>query len=450
MLIYTMMDKKESLATLKRMGVVGAGGAGFPTHVKLAAEVDTLVVNAAECEPLLECDRHLMSRRAGELVRACRRTMELAGAERCLIGLKEKHSDLAALLAEALERESGISLALLPDVYPMGEEQTLVRTVTGRVVPPGALPSAVGCVVDNVATVINVLRALEGRPVISRYVTVSGMVAKPITVEARIGTPLSKLLEAAGGTLPGAVLVKGGPMTGALIPDPEAEVVTKTTSAVLAIPAASPAVRERRKPLAMTLREARGACFQCMECTRLCPRWVNGAPFQPHLIMRRVSWIEDWEDLPADDPVLQSAHYCCDCGICSLYACRTMRLSPRMVCRTLKKKVPKPKPPAGAPQPADPVRHAVPTGALTRSILVEPLHTVFAGRLECDRLVIPLRQHIGAPAEPCVMKGARVREAQRIAVVPEGALGSDVHSPVDGRIVELDADSITIEREDGR
>ena len=164
--------------------MVGAGGAGFPTHVKLSGKADTLLLNAAECEPLLHKDKEVLREFADAVIEGMDAGMKLVGAQRGVIGIKEKYRDVIDLLRTKLPRH--IDVAPLRDAYPAGDEFILVYDVLGRVIPPGGIPLAVGAVVMNVETAMNVARAAE-QPVTEKYLTVAGAVAEPVTLRVPLG-----------------------------------------------------------------------------------------------------------------------------------------------------------------------------------------------------------------------------------------------------------------------
>ena len=316
----------NELELLKRGGVVGGGGAGFPLWKKLSAPAEQLLINGAECEPLLKSDQYLMRRYAGRLTEAASRLAALVHAREAVICLKDHYADQIAALKEALERSDGfvppVRLHLLPTVYPIGDEQALVHSATGRTVPPGALPGAVGCTVVSVSTALNALRALEGKPVTRRFVTVAGEVRRPGVYRVPIGMPVSLLLERAGGACaPEHRIVLGGPMMGPLAPEGDGSVVTKTLGGVLVLPAEHTLVRHAVLPMEQARVRARSVCIQCRTCTDLCPRHLLGHPIYPHLTMRAFA---------AGDRLEPSALLCMECGVCELYAC-PMGLNPRRI-----------------------------------------------------------------------------------------------------------------------
>ena len=198
-----MMDevaRKDALARIARAGVVGAGGAGFPCHVKLDVRVDTVMANGAECEPLLGCDLAAMEAWLPDFLSGLESACDLTGAGRGIIGIKEKHHELCDTIEAALAAHPRLSLLRMGNYYPAGDEVILIEVGTGRVVPEGGLPKDVGVVVQNVYTLINLARALCGEAVTRRLVTVAGEVQRPQTRMVSVGTRIGDLLEAAGGT----------------------------------------------------------------------------------------------------------------------------------------------------------------------------------------------------------------------------------------------------------
>lgn len=191
------------LEKIEAAGIVGCGGAGFPTHRKLNGDISCLIVNGAECEPLLRTDRWLMRNKAPQMVRALTALTAELRIPRCVFALKEHYrEEKAALEAAIAQAGAAIELHTLESFYPAGDEQTLVYEVTGRVVPPGGIPIAVGCAVSNAATVYAISEALDGIPFTQKYLTVTGEVRHPTVLRVPLGTSYRTCLELAGGALP--------------------------------------------------------------------------------------------------------------------------------------------------------------------------------------------------------------------------------------------------------
>lgn len=446
------------LEQIYRAGVVGCGGAGFPTHVKLDCQAEYMIINGAECEPLLNTDKYLMRHFAREIVSAADLCGQQVGAAQVVIALKDHyHAEKEALSSAISEAGSRVRIFELPNYYPAGDEQMIVYEVTGRVVPPGGIPINVGAVVSNIATMLAVHDAAQERPLIYKYLTVGGDVPEPVLVHAPIGASISACLAVAGLSPDmGRQYVIGGPMMGRYLSaeELEREVVTKTTSGILALPKNAAYVLPG---LQQMVNRARSACIQCHYCTDLCPRHLLGHPLEPHKIMRKMamSGPEIGEEL-LQDPDIRNAAICCECGVCERFAC-PMGLAPRSINSALKKML-------GAagirykreemslePLPFREYR-MIPAPSLTARIGLAELgssHPDICVELTARRVEIPLKQHAGAPAQPLVSEGDRVSAGQKIAEPPEGALGAVIHSSVDGVVARAADDRILIDSEVG-
>jgi Na+-translocating ferredoxin:NAD+ oxidoreductase RnfC subunit len=438
------MDRDSLVEAVRLAGVVGSGGAGFPTHVKLQAKgIDTYLVNGAECEPLLEGDRHLMATWAMELVSAADTVAEVLGAKP-VFALKEKYSDAAAAL-----RKAGATVATSRDYYPLGDEVILIWEALGRIVPEGRLPLDVGVVVNNVETVFNVYEALQGRPVTHTFVASGGAVARPGLFRAPLGASAAEILKASGGvTIPDPVYVDGGPMMGRYSDDVDFP-VTKTTKAVLALPRDSLLARMELMPVKTMLKQARVSCCQCNQCTLACSRYLVGIGIEPHKVMRAMAF-----EGTRNRGVLQMALLCSECNLCSaLHAC-PMGLSPRRVNQQLKRffreEGLRPEFPKRdlSPHPLRDYR-LVPSSRLKSRLGLERYDrdVTCCEELEVSKVLIPLRQHAGEAALPLVAEGVRVVEGDCIATPREGALGSRIHASIEGVVKSVDYDRIVLERQ---
>jgi Na+-translocating ferredoxin:NAD+ oxidoreductase RnfC subunit len=432
---------------IEKAGVVGAGGGGFPTHVKAAARADVLLANGAECEPLLRSDSELMRTEPSRVARGLLLMREAVGAKSVVLAVKRKNSEALAAVAAALPKDASVETRALENVYPAGDEFLLVFDVTGRVVPEGGIPIDVGVVVDNVTTLAQVADAADGRPVTRRMVSVQGAVAQPVTLVAPIGTPLSLLIEEAGGaTIESPSVIVGGPMMGRLSDDP-AELLTKTVGGIIVLPGDHVLVRRRAASQAAVLRLARAACCQCLACTELCPRALLGHDLAPHRTVRAVQY----DTIELDRAHVTSAYLCCECGMCELFAC-PLEIQPRRILADLKAELKR----RGIPNPhtrtdvkADDVRpyRMIPTSRLVQRLgLAEydrpaPLD----GREICPATVVLLmKQHAGEPAVPVVSEGDRVLEGDLVGEIPSGSLGARVHASIDGVVRSVTADAVTV------
>ena len=227
----------DLLEKVRSAGVTGAGGAGFPTHVKLNAKAEYILLNGAECEPLLRVDQQLMDVNGKEVIKGLHMAGEAVGAKKAIIGIKVKHKAVIEKLKKDIEELSltgKVEIGELPDIYPAGDEQVLVYELTGRVVPETGIPIAVGCVVINTETALNVYNASLDVPVTMKYVTIAGDVPNPITVKVPVGTPLEILFKLAGrADLTGYAVIDGGPMMGPLLYNTNGYVTRKTKGLVV-------------------------------------------------------------------------------------------------------------------------------------------------------------------------------------------------------------------------
>lgn len=442
------LNKEDIVGRLRQAGVVGAGGAGFPTYVKAASRAEWVIANAAECEPLLRGNQELLCWGTNEVIKGLRSMMRATGARRATIGIKAKYKAAVAALHRALAdapEQPAVEMHLLGDFYPAGDEHILVQEVTGRTIPTGGIPMEVGVVVNNVETLYNVARAMDGVPVSEKLVTVTGAVRRPVTLRAPVGTPLLDLVLPAGPVTTGYALIDGGPMMGRLA-GPEA-VVTKTTGGVIVLPVNHPLILGRRTNIEVDLRRIRGMCCHCSYCTELCPRYLLGHGLRPDKMMAGVIY--------TNAGLFQrgAAWLCSECGLCEVFAC-PMGLSPRRVNAWLKREMTRQglKPAGGELRGLHPGRpyRMVPTGRLVARLglgrydLQAPLQEKSVQPRQVRML---LKQHVGAPAVVMVQPGERVAAGQVVAGVPGDNLGVPVHAGISGQVTQVTPEMVVIEAE---
>ena len=435
---------------IRAAGVVGAGGAGFPTHVKMNAKADTVLINGASCEPLLCADIHLMETCGQDIIKGLGLVMDAVGAPGAMIGIKAKHEHTLAILEKLLAdpiltEKRRISIFKMKDFYPGGDEHVLVNEATGRIVPQGGIPLEVGVVVSNAESMFNIAKAWDGKPVTHRTLNVAGEVVRPIVVRVPVGTPVSHVLKLAGGMKrPDCRVIDGGPMMGRVL-DSTAAYVSKTTSGLIVLPREHNVIQGKIADIERLMRVTRLACCQCSLCTDLCPRNQLGHNLQPHLIMRSLA-------LPGDHPVREQALLCSECGICEKWAC-PMGLSPREVNRAIKQQLKiRPSEVGGANLARHPYTdfRRVPVKRLLGrlDLLQYDVHPApMADPADPDQVGLYLGRHIGAPAKPVVAKGEVVTLGQVVGEIPEKALGARVHSSVQGRVIAVDSEKILVKKE---
>ena len=296
----------EMRTIIRNAGIVGMGGATFPTPVKLTIapdkHFDKLIINGAECEPYLTADHRLMVEHPAQIIDGIQLLMHAFGVQETIVGVEENKPDAIAALRDAAAGVSGVEIRGLPVRYPQGGEKQLIYALTQRVVPVGALPIEAGCVVLNVGTVFAIDEAVRlGRPLIRRVTTVGGLVQNPANYLVRIGTPVRSLLNACGGTQPAVrTLISGGPMMGTAFTDIDIP-ITKGCSGILALGKSAIDVDE-------------SACIRCGRCLRACPMKLQ--PTQMDRLIRAKRF---------DEADRIGVLNCIECGACT-YVCPAKRL----------------------------------------------------------------------------------------------------------------------------
>ncbi len=300
---YVNLDPSELRNIIRDAGIVGLGGAGFPSFIKLnpgaRTSIDTLILNGAECEPFISCDDMLMRERADEVVHGARIMQHALNAKRCLIGIEDNKPEAIAAIGEAIRRlnQPSISLMKVPTRYPAGGEKQLIRLLTGKEVPSQGLPIDIGVVCHNVATAASVHRAVElGQPMISRIVTITGhAAAQPQNMEVRLGTPIEAVLEQAGGDNGQAHrLLLGGPMMGFELRNRQLP-TTKTANCLLL-------ATDQDAPK----REVISDCIRCGQCALVCPM---------RLLPQQLYWHAKAKDF--DKAQDYDLFDCIECGCCT-------------------------------------------------------------------------------------------------------------------------------------
>lgn len=429
---------------LRECGVVGAGGAGFPTYVKAQSQVEYLIANGAECEPLIHKDAELMKHFPGEILSGMTAMMEATGAKTGKFGVKTKNAESIEALKHSL-KDNRIEFVMLGDFYPSGDEYELVYTATGRLIPPAGIPLNVGCVVNNVETLYNVHFAEQGRPVTEKFLSVTGAVREPKSFWAPVGTPFRDLIAMAGGaTLDDFGIFVSGLMMGTLTFDQD-DVATKTTGGLILLPRDHYLMTRRTRSQEEMNHIGKSACDQCSYCTEFCPRYLLGYEVMPHKVMRSLGFT-----LTGGDIWNQWSELCCACGICTLYACPE-DLYPKEACDEGKRD----RRAAGLkfvqqkPVEVHPMKEyrRIPLSQLRRRLQVEeyeretPFQDV-ACRPAAVR--IRLKQHAGQAAAAAVQEGKKVKKGQVVGRVEDSKLGANVHASIDGKVRAVTPDYVEI------
>ena len=436
----------------REAGIIGAGGAGFPTHVKLEKATGTVIVNGAECEPLMHGDQQTMETRTGEMISALRAVIawfEQAREEkvRAVIGVKKKYKRALEAIRDHVGQAEGIETLELDNVYPAGDEQFLVYEATGRIVPEGGIPPMVDVLVMNVGTLVHLSDAQSGKPVTERTVTLGGAVDTPRIASIPIGTPFSEIIPKLRPKVDDYVILVNGPMMGRITTDMD-EVTTKTMGGLFVLPKNHSHALRMRRPLSTEIKISKAACEVCRYCTDFCPRHLQGHSLEPHKIMRVINYDRD-----LDTKTITSAWLCCECGACDLWAC-PMALSPRVIFKEFKRRLKEAaikNPHTRSELEPDPQRRfrGIPAERLTARLgladydLRPPSEN---GVWETSRVRIALNRHIGAPAKAVVSPGDKVKKGRLVADIPEGRLGARYHASIDGVITKVTETEIAIEK----
>ncbi len=442
------MIKAELLNKIKAAGVVGAGGGGFPAHRKLTSPVEHIIANGVECEPLLYKDREVMLQETERMMHGLEIVRELTGSSRVTIAIKNKNKDAAEII-KPLADKRGYDIFITKNVYPAGDEYILVYDITGRRIPPNGIPLMVGCLVNNVETLVNISNASEDQPVTEKYITVAGAVKNPVTVKVPVGTSIKDCIEFAGGlTTDGPIALTGGVMMGGVETD-FSRPVSKTLGGLIILPSDHTLAVRKSSPQKVYNKTGHSTCDQCSFCTQLCPRYILGYPIQPHLVMRALQMSGE-----AKEMLNMWAAACCECNVCSLFACPE-KLDPKNICADNKARLQEEKKGFTKEQMEEAFRNVHPARE-GREIPISNLYqrlglkqydhkaeyTIYNSKVHSVQ--IPLKYNFGKAAEPVVKAGTKVKAGDLIASSDENDYGVPVHSSIDGIVKSIDADSIII------
>ena len=441
------MNFDELSALMRENGIVGAGGAGFPSYAKLKTGVDTIIINCAECEPLLRLHRQLIEKKTYEVLSAIDLISKTLGAKEVVIGIKGAYEKAIESIEANLPSFNNIRIRKLREVYPAGDEIVLIYEATGRVVQPGKLPASVGVIVYNVETIYNVYRALHNMPVTHKFVTVAGEVKHPRTYYAPIGITLGELIDMSGGeTIDDPSYLEGGPMMGFI--GKRDDVVSKTTNAVIVLHKDHYVIKRKTQNVSIDLKRAMAACCQCRYCTDLCPRHALGHPIEPHELMRVASNHDAHNTY-----VYLNTFFCSGCGLCEMYSC-FQGLSPRTLINEFKSglrangiKAPE------VTKEAKPIKdrelRRVPLKRLRARLDLEKYNKsapITEEEISPKRVKIKLQQHIGVPCLANVKEGDMVKKGDIIGKAQDGKLSVNIHASIDGKVEQVNDKFVIIAR----
>lgn len=430
-----------TLKDIQDNGITGAGGASFPTHIKLQSSPEYIIVNAAECEPLLHKDMQLLEFHTDCFLKGLDEIIKITGAASAIIGIKAKHKNIIKIIKPHLA--ANVTICSLEDFYPAGDEVTLVYLTTGRVIQPGQLPISQGCIVQNVETLYN---AGLNKPVVEKFLTVAGEVETPLTIKVPIGITFGEILSKFNITTRNYIIRDGGMMMGNVTTDLDS-VVTKHTGGLIVLPVDhnSSATYSRYQNKQNTIRTAKSACDQCNFCSELCPRYLLGYPVRPETAMRNIMFSTQ------DDPRVHSGNaFCCECNLCTMFSCPE-GLDPKgATCIEKRSALSSGVRWEGRPAKPHPMIHyrKVPTKKLMQRLGIMkyqdkgPLKDL---KFNPATVKISLSQHLGTPAEPVVTTGQPVDKYDLIARA-KGELSANLHASISGTIAVVNDKEIVIER----
>ncbi len=439
------------LDKIKSAGVIGAGGAGFPTHVKLASKADYILMNAAECEPLLRVDQQIMDVCCDDIIHGFEMAGRLVEAKKAIIGIKYKHKQVIQKLRQRilqLNLDDYISVHELKDVYPAGDEQVLVYELTGKVVPEMGIPINVGCVVVNSETCLNIYNSMNDIAVTESYITIAGDIDEPCTLKVPVGTPLRKLFELANiNNIEDYGVIDGGPMMGPLLSNLEIS-VTKKSKGYILLKKEHSLIKNKSVDQAQAKKLNRGSCEQCRMCTDLCPRYLLGHNLQPHKMVRIQAY--NLDDITGQ----QTAQLCVQCNLCELFSC-PIGIKPMHANNYFRAKLLNQGIKYSASKEVFEIRNNRDFRLVSTKRLIARLGLYNYDRpapllnkeLDISEVKIATRQHVGAPAKPIVSLGDNVVKGQLIGTIQENSLGANIHSSINGVVVDVNDSYITIRRD---
>lgn len=440
----------DFVSIIRNAGIVGAGGAGFPTHAKLDAKATYVLVNGAECEPLLQVDQQLMALYPREILTALNDCVIATGAEWGILGIKHKYHEALAALNAILPEFERLKIHELDNVYPAGDEQYIVAELTGRIVPEGGIPLMVGSIVLNVETLYNIYEAVYlQKPVTETFVTIAGAVRNPMTLRVPVGVSVQSLIDLAGGaTVDEFKVIDGGPMMGKVLSTTRAG-VKKASKGYVVLPIDHDLIKAKEKSISRVLSEAKTACCHCDLCTEVCPRYLQGHSLHPSKLMRLASYGSTGEKGTLAD----EAFLCCECGLCE-QAC-IMNLQPWKVNSYLKAELSKNgirnshKRDKLSLHPfrshrAYPVKKLTFKLGLGAYIRTAPM---VQSALNVSEVKLASRQHIGQPGILNIGVGDYVQKGDVIFASPKEGLGANIHASISGKVVQATEAQVIIQKD---
>lgn len=436
----------QELKNLMRdFGIVGAGGAGFPSYAKLAEGADLLLINGAECEPLLATDYILLRDELDLVLQGILEVIRHTSITKAYIGVKAHNAERLGW-QDGQKLADGVYARALPDIYPLGDEISLIYEATGRLIDPGKLPITKGIIVYNVETMYNLGRGIRyGEPVTTKWLTIGGEVKTPVVIKVPLGTKIADIFARLNIEVKdGYTVLDGGPSMGKVI-NPKTYAVNKTTKGILILPNNSQAILSKLTNLELAVKRAETACCQCTRCTDMCPRHLLGYPLEPHKMVRTAMGVA--EVMPE---MVISATLCCGCGVCESLACN-QGISPKAVIDNYKMVLSKNRLRFDKNGEYN-IRterdyRMIPYKKWMSALGVSAfdVDTDYYGEInDFNRVEQTLSRHIGKPSIPVVKDGDTVSKGDLIASAADG-LSLPQHASISGRVT-LGTDKIMIDK----
>ncbi|MBQ7907718.1 MAG: 4Fe-4S dicluster domain-containing protein [Clostridia bacterium] len=430
---------------MQSLGIVGAGGAGFPSYAKLADGASLLLVNGAECEPLLYTDYMLLKNELDMVLRGVLEVMSHTSISKAYIALKAHNVEKLGW-ADGERLADNVYVRALPDIYPVGDEISLIYEATGKLIKPGKLPITEGIIVYNVETMYNLGRGIKfSEPVTEKWLTIGGDIKNPTVIKVPMGAKIADIFSRLGIEVgQGYTVIDGGPSMGKVI-NPDTYAVNKTTKGILILPDYTQAIKSKKTNEKLAIARAETACCQCTRCTDMCPRNLLGYPIEPHKMVRTAMGAVE-----AMPEMVISATLCCGCGICESLACN-QGISPRAVIDNYKRLLSKnrlrfDKDGSYEVKPERDFR-MLPYKKWMSALGISKFDKAasFGGEInDFSRVELTLSRHIGAPSVPTVKDGDLVTKGDLIAAASNG-LSLPQHASISGRVT-LGNDKIIIDK----
>ena len=430
---------------MRKLGIVGAGGAGFPSYAKLAEGADLLLINGAECEPLLATDYILLRDEIDLVLQGVLEIIAKTSISKAYIAVKAHNAERLGW-KDGEKLADGVFARALPDVYPLGDEISLIYEATGRLIKPGKLPITEGIIVYNVETMYNLGRGIRfNEPVTKKWLTIGGEVKSPIVIRVPLGAKIADIFDRFNIEVKeGYTVIDGGPSMGKVI-NPRTYAVNKTTKGILILPDNSQAILSKNMNEVLATKRAETACCQCTRCTDMCPRHLLGYPLEPHKMVRTAMGVVE-----AMPEMVISATLCCGCGVCESLACN-QGISPRAVIDNYKKLLSKNRlrfDKNGEYSVKEEREYRMlPYKKWMSALGVSQFDrdTDFYGEInDFSRVEMTLSRHIGIPSIPAIKDGDIVNAGDLIASAADG-LSLPQHASISGRVT-LGNDKIIIDK----